>query len=111
MTLKADAQRLCSALETIVKGLETYDKDDRRDYTKALAASLRMRVRNFREAIDESRSREQAKEVLEEMTELMYEVNGAATKGEIDFVSGKVLATYWQLRTIFREARFRDEPL
>jgi hypothetical protein len=111
MTLKAEAQKLCLALEAITKGLEAYDKDDHKIYTKSLAFNLRPRTLSFRQAIDENKSREQAKEVLDEMMKLMYEINSAATKGGIDFVAHDVLSIYWELKTIFQESRFRDEEL
>ena len=110
MTLKAEARKLCSALESVVSGLETYEKDERRRYTKELAEILRPSVSSLRKAIEEN-NREEAKKALNEVAELMHEVNGAATKGEIDFVPSKVLNSYWELKTIFQELRFRDEQL
>jgi len=110
MTLKAKARELCTALELIISGLEGYEKDDRSRYTKDLAAILRPSYLRLKKAI-EDKKREEAKEALDEIAELMHEVNGAATKGDINFVQGKVLNTYWELKAIFQESRFRDEQL
>lgn len=110
MTLKAKARELCVALESITDGLEGYDKDDRCRYTKQLAEILRPSVHGLKKAIEE-KNREEAKDALADISEIMYEVNGAATKGEIDFISSKILNTYWDLKTIFQELRYRDEQL
>lgn len=110
MTLKAKARELCIALEAIVSGLERYDKDYRSRYTKELAAGLAPSVSRLKRALEE-RDREEAKDALADISEVMYEVNGAATKGEIDFIPPKALNTYWELRTIFQEMRYRDQKL
>jgi len=39
----------------------------------------------------------------------MYEVNGAAKKGEMDIFPEGLLNRFWQLSTIFQEQRYRDE--
>jgi len=41
----------------------------------------------------------------------MYEVNGAAKKGEMDIFPEGLLNRFWQLSTIFQEQRYRDERL
>lgn len=110
MTLKTKSRELRTALEAIISGLERYDKDDRSRYTKELAASLTPSVSRLKKAIEE-KNREEAKDALADISEVMYEVNGAATKGEIDFISSKILNTYWDLKTIFQELRYRDEDL
>jgi len=43
--------------------------------------------------------------------EVMHEVNGAATKGEMDICAEGVLSRFWDLSTIFQEQRYRDERL
>lgn len=110
MTLKSKARELCIALESITAGLERYDKDDRSRYTKQLAEILRPSVHKLEKAIEE-KNREEAKDALADISEIMHEVNGAATKGEIDFTSSEILNTYWDLNTIFQELRYRDEQL
>ncbi len=57
------------------------------------------------------KSKERAKQQLDEIRELMRNVNGAATKGEIEFVSGNVLNRYWELSTTFHEPRYSHESL
>ncbi len=110
MSLRDDAIRLADILGQIHHGLLTFDQDERADYTRTKGAELAPFIKAFRDALN-TRSRESAQDVLENMAPLLDEINGAATKGEIKFVAGKVLEQYWELRTIFREARYRGQPL
>lgn len=98
------AHRLCSVLESIVRGLERYDRDDRRRYTQELASVLGPSVDRFREAVIEENP-ERAIDAFADVSEPMYEVNSAATKGEIDFVPVDLLTAYWELSALFRDER------
>jgi len=48
---------------------------------------------------------------LADLKGLMHEVNGAATKGELDVFSDDTLDRYWKLSTIFQESRFSGQGL
>jgi hypothetical protein len=63
------------------------------------------------DAVLEERSREAAAMVLASIEGIMLEASAAATKGEIEFVSGEVLDRYSELHTIFREQRYREQEL
>ncbi|GAB1263818.1 hypothetical protein [Aurantivibrio infirmus] len=111
MTLASEAKELAETLQAIVNGLESYDLDSRREYTSKMAQRLKPLVNSFRDIVVVEKSKNDAKLQLDEIRELMYNVNGAATKGEIDFVSGSVLNRYWKLSTIFQESRYVHESL
>src|SRR3990167_2351252 len=111
MTLASDAIELADTLKCIVKGLEGYDLDSRREYTSKMAQRLKPLVDSFYNLVVFEKSKESAKLQLDEIREIMHNVNGAATKGEIFFVSDNVLNRYWELNTIFQESRYAYEPL
>jgi alpha-glucuronidase len=110
MGLRDDAVELGKILSQVVIGLENYNKDSRGDYTKGLANGLKPLVTAYVEAVAR-RSKEEAKLQASLISEIMEEVNAAATKGEIDFIDSKYLDKYWDLATIFRESRYRSEGL
>ena len=68
-------------------------------------------VQAYEESIKIKKSKESAKANLSELSDLMHEVNGAASKGEIDFISPDALDKYWDLKSIFQEIEYRNEPL
>ncbi len=111
MTLASEAIELAETLQIIVDGLENYDSDSRREYTSKMAKRLKPLVDSFQRLVVGKKSKENAKLQLDEIRELMHDVNGAATKGEIDFVSGSVLNRYWELNTIFQESKYAQESL
>lgn len=111
MTLATEAIELAETLQAIVNGLESYDLDSRREYTLKMAHRLKPLVNSFRDLVVVEKSKNDAKLQLDEIRELMHNVNGAATKGEIDFVSGSVLNRYWELSTIFQESKYAQESL
>ncbi len=111
MNLASEATELVLVLNKIVNGLESYYKDSGQEYTFKMAARLKLLVSSFENYVAVEKSKEAAKLQLDEIKELMHNVNGAATKGEIDFVSGDVLSRYWELSTIFQETRFSHETL
>lgn len=111
MTLASEAKELSETLQAIANGLESYDLDSRREYTSKMAQRLRPLVNSFHDIVVVEKSRNDAELQLDEIWELMHNINGAATKGEIDFVSDSVLNRYWELSTIFQEVRYAHEPL
>jgi hypothetical protein len=111
MNLASEATELVLVLNKIVNGLESYYKDSGQAYTSKMAARLKPLVSSFENFLTVEKSKKVAKLQLDEIKELMHNVNGAATKGELDFVSGDVLSRYWELSTIFQETRFSHETL
>jgi len=111
MNLASEATELVLILNKIVNGLESYYKDSGQEYTSKMAARLKPLVSSFENFVTKEKSKEAAKLQLDEIKDLMHNVNGAATKGEIDFVSGDVLNRYWELSTIFQEKKFSHETL
>ena len=110
MSLRSQAVLLADTLRAIVIALGAYNKDARSTYTKSLAAQLGPLVSEFAMAT-EAGSRDTAANVLASIAPIMQEAISAATKGEIDFVSGEALERYWQLHTIFREQQYRGQEL
>ncbi|MFP6860191.1 hypothetical protein [Pseudomonas sp.] len=111
MTLASDSIELADTLKLIVDGLETYDLDSRREYTSKMAQTLKPLVEYFYYLVVVEKSKDCAKLQLDEIRELMHNVNGAATKGEIDFAPDDVLNRYWELSTIFQESRYVHDSL
>jgi hypothetical protein len=68
-------------------------------------------VENLRSLIDGRADRSEILQAMAEITAVMYEVNGAATKGEMDIFPEGLLNRFWQLSTLFQEHRYRDERL
>jgi len=111
MNLASEATELVLVLNKIVNGLESYYKDSGQEYTSKMAARLKPLVSSFENFVTVEKSKGAAKLQLDEIKDLMHNVNGAATKGEIDFVSADVLNRYWELSTIFQETKFSHETL
>lgn len=111
MSLASEANELSEVLQEVTLGLESYNADSRKEYTTKMAERLKPLVRSFHDFITIEKSVPKAKRQLDEIHEVMHNVNGAATKGEINFVSGKTLDRYWKLSTIFQESRHRNEVL
>ncbi len=108
MTLKDKALELADTLRKIVQCLRAYGIE----YTSQLANILNPQVEALFIAIHEERSRSHAADILTDIAPTMYEVNGAATKGDMDiFLGTDLLNRYWDLETIFRESRYSNESL
>ncbi len=113
MTKSRSPERLLDVLDQVIEHLEAYDLDDRRQYTQSLATQIRPLVGSLRAAIRSGSTRDQLRESLGPIDEVMREINGAATKGEMEifrtaFGPGSppgLLDAYWDLNTIFREAQ------
>lgn len=111
MSLREDATELSQVLNLIIQGLQQYNDERRSAYTSQLARRLMPIVAAYDDAVFKNSSREEAACAIAELSECMHEVNGAATKGDMDFVSGEVLNLYWHLRTIFQESKYRGMSL
>lgn len=98
-------------LQAVVTALARFDRPTQRDYTHSLADRLRPLVAELQSAVVSERSRSDAERVLADISELMHEVNGAATKGDMDIFADDTLDRYWHLSTVFRESRFAGQTL
>ena len=110
MSLRTDAQELAAILWCVVDALQRFQDVSRRRYTMELAGRLDPLVRQFDEAI-RHRSRAAATDALDDIKPVIYEVTGAATKGELKIFSDHTLDRYYGLATIFQESRYAAETL
>ena len=76
-----------------------------------MAQRLKPLVESFYNLVVVEKSKGSTKLQLDEIRELMHNVNGAATKGEIDFAPDDALNRYWELSTIFQESKYAHESL
>ena len=111
MKLNEKAKELLEVLDAIACGLETYSKEHGKSYTIEMAKRFRPLVEDYREAVLKWNSRKEAEKALQPIKEIMHNINGAATKGDIYFVSGNVLGSCWRLCTIFQETEYKNEEL
>jgi hypothetical protein len=111
VALRDDALALSEVLRLISEGLERFRADSRSAYTRALAKQIAPIAAAFDRAVRVERSRELASDALASIAPLIAEANTALTKGELAFVQSSVMDRYLQLRTIFREQRYRHEML
>lgn len=73
---------------------------------------LRPLVGEFDDVVNTHGSREHASRLLTEIGKVMSEVNSAVSGWcEIPILDSMELNKYWELHTIFREARYRDQYL
>jgi hypothetical protein len=103
-------ERLLETLDEIVNALDAFDLDERRAYTRRLASRLARHVLALRTSFATGADRKRLADLLAPITELIHEISGAATKGEIpifgdeyDDAGDHALNRYWDLYTIFRE--------
>jgi len=111
ITLATQAQELVRVLRAVIAALDRFDRLGQRDYTTGLAERLRPLLAEFQSAVIEERSRPAAERVLADIKEVMHEVNGAATKGEMDIFSDATLDRFWDLSTLFQESRLSGQSL
>ena len=105
-------RELLEALKKVINCLEAYDRDDRRVYTQKLASQLRPLVDRLDEANRSGVPRDRMNQLMVPINVIMNEVNGAATKGEMEIFPKHVgdlehhhpLEVYWDLYTLFRES-------
>ncbi len=110
MSFHSDVNELAAVLRCVVRALERFD-GPAANYTASLAIRLEPLVASFQHAVLQSRSREAAAAVLDDIKPLMAEVSSAATKGEMDIVPGDTLDRYHQLATLFQESRYAGHNL
>jgi hypothetical protein len=112
MGLREDAQRLLEALQSVAAGLGAFRGSPvQKEYAEQLQRRLVPLVEDLRLLIDERADYSEVLRAMAEIKSVMYEVNGAATKGEMNIVPDGLLNRFWQLLTIFQEQRYRDERL
>jgi hypothetical protein len=111
MTLTSQAQKLVRVLQAVVSALDRFDRPTQRDYAHAMADRLRPLVTELQSAVVSKRSRSDATRALADINELMHEVNGAATKGEMDISADDTLDRFWHLSILFQESRFSGQSL
>jgi hypothetical protein len=111
MTLTSQAQKLVRVLQAVVSALDRFDRPTQRDYAHAMADRLRPLVTELQSAVVSKRSRSDATRALADINELMHEVNGAATKGEMDIFTDDTLDRFWHLSILFQESRFSGQSL
>ena len=111
MTLATQARELVEVLRSVVAALDRFKRSEQRHYTCSLADRLRPFVAQFESAVVAERNRAGAERVPADIIEVMREVNGAATKGEMDIFGGDMLDRYWDLSAIFRESKFSGDSL
>jgi len=110
-SLQDEAVKLVEVLWAVVHALDDYKVDERVEHTRRLAARLRPLVASLEQAILRERSREAARDLMSDISPVMHDVNGAATKGEMAIFHNDTLNRYWKLSTIFQESRFSGDRL
>ncbi len=112
MGLRADAEELIQVLESVGAGLADFQgSSDQMEYTEHVHRRLLPLVEELREHVGVRSDRSEILRSMAEIKEVMYEVSGAANKGEMRICAEGILDTFWKLSTIFQEQRYRDEDL
>jgi hypothetical protein len=79
------------------------------EYARHLQRRLVPLVEDLRSLIDQQADRSALLRTMAEIKEVMYDVNGAATKGEMDIFPEGLLKRFWQLSTMFQDQRYHNE--
>jgi len=112
MRLRRDAERLLETLESVAAGLAAFQGSPvQTEYTDQLCRRLVPLVEELRSMIEERVDRSEIMRSMAAIKEVMHEVNGASTKGEMKICEAGVLEAFWDLSAIFQEHRYRDERL
>lgn len=112
MGLRTDTEKLVQSLESVSAGLaDFHGSAAQTEYTRHLHQRLLPLVEELKSLVRERADRPALLRIIAEIKEVMYEVNGAATKGEMAICGEEILTTFWNLCTIFQEQRYRDEAL
>ena len=79
----------------------------------AYAETLEPMIEALDEAVFESCDRERVAGLMTEIDTVMNNVNRSAVVGGFEILTSgsDLLGHYWELNTIFRESRYRDQPL
>ncbi len=84
MGLRTDAEELIQVLESLDAGLAGFQgSSDQMEYTRHLHRNLLSLVEELREHIGAKSDRSEILRTMAEIKEVMYEVGGAANKGEM----------------------------
>jgi hypothetical protein len=112
MGLPEDVQRLLETLQSVAARLGAFRGSPvQKEYAEHLQRRLVPLVGDLRSLIDERADYSEVLRAMAEIKSVMCEVNGAATKGEMNIFPDGLLNRFWQLSTIFQEQRYRDERL
>jgi uncharacterized phage infection (PIP) family protein YhgE len=111
VSLFADAKKLVDVLNQIKSDLQKYNEDERSSLTKKLAQQLEPLILELASVVNESKSKDEAKELMFEISEIVDHASSLATRGEMDVFPNGVMDTCWDLKTIFQETRYRNESL
>lgn len=114
MSLQSDAHELFKTLRSVIEALRQFEHPNGSPYAEDMAARLAPLVAEFERAIVSDRSRADAANVLESIAPLLDNVNGAATKGDLEIFpdrNDQTLNRYWDLKTIFRESKYAGQEL
>jgi len=68
-------------------------------------------VAAFDQAVFVRPSRDDAGQAIAILAQCMDAVSTASSKGEMNFGFSEAINQYWELHTVFRESRYRDESL
>lgn len=107
MSLRKDAIELSKILNQIVARVS----DSHPAYIAEMARGIAENVVRYDRAVFDKCSRGEASDALSELAEVVSTLSVASAKGELDIFKGDLLDRYWQLHTIFRETRYRDQTL
>ena len=105
MSLRGDAAKLSKALNQIVAGALR----NRSEYATSLAYRISPIAERYDAAL-QAHSREGANSALGELRADMGELSGLVAHRLIT-LPGNSLDRYWELHTIFRESRYRDQSV
>lgn len=113
MSLQRKAARLSAALNAILEASETFALRNADVYIAGIVRELRPEVVGFTDAVERTRDKEAASEALKALARHIAALSSASTKGERNIfpATDDALTLYWDLHTIFREARYRNESL
>ncbi len=110
MGLRTEAGKLIATLESVATGLAEFRGSSvQMEYTRHLHRRLLPLIGELRDHIAAKSERSEALRTMAEIKEVMCEVSGAATKGEMTVGEAGILDTFWHLSTIFQEQRYRNE--
>jgi len=110
MGLRGDAEKLLETLESVAAGLAAFQGSPvQMEYTGHLRRRLVPLVEELRSLIEGRVDRSEIIRTMAAIKEVMHEVNGASTKGEMKICEAGVLEAFWDLSAIFQERRYRDE--
>lgn len=114
MSLHSDALELLKTLQSVVESLRQFEHPNGEHYADDMAVRLAPLVSDFERAVVSDRSKSNAVDILDSISPLMDNVNGAATKGELRIFpdyNDQTLNRYWHLKTIFRERKYTGQEL